>query len=100
VQAAQHLLVGLALQVGVAAGRQLAKPVLDAAQQFTPGLAGQPRQQPVEAEIGTVLADEVQHQAARLALVQPQAAADLLLEQHRALRRPQQQPACARPPCG
>jgi hypothetical protein len=75
----------------VAAWRQAAETVLDAAHQFTARQAGQARQQAVEPELGAVLADKVEHQAALLARCQAQAAADLLLEQHRALRGPQQQ---------
>ena len=90
-QTLQHLLSRLALQMDVAAGRQAAEAVLDAVHQFATRQAGQARQQAIEPELGAVLADEVEHQAALLAGRQAQAAADLLLEQHRALRGPQQQ---------
>jgi hypothetical protein len=75
----------------VAARRQAAEALRHAVHQFAARQAGQAGQQAVEAEIGAVLADEVQHQAALLAWRQAQPAADLLLEQHRALRGPQQQ---------
>jgi hypothetical protein len=87
----QHLLSRLALQVDVAPWRQAAETVLDAVHQLTARQAGQARQQAVEPELGAVLADEVKHQAALLPRRQTQAAADLLLEQHRVVRRPQQQ---------
>ena len=90
-QALQHLLTRLALQMDVAARRQAAEALRHAVHQFAARQAGQAGQQAVEAEIGAVLADEVQHQAALLAWCQAQPAADLLLEQHRALRGPQQQ---------
>jgi len=75
----------------VAARRQAAETVLDAVHQLAARQAGQARQQAVEPELGAVLADEVEHKAALLSRRQAQAAADLLLEQHRALRVPQQQ---------
>jgi len=46
----------------------------------------QARQQAVEPGLGAVLADKVEHQATLLARRQTPATADLLLEQHRALR--------------
>ena len=90
-QSPQHVLLRPALQVDVAARRQAAETVFDAVHQFAARQAGEARQQAVEAEFGAVLADEVEYQAALLAGCQAQAAANLLLKQHRALRGPQQQ---------
>ena len=73
----------------MAARRQLAKTMLDGLCQPRARQAGEGGEQPVEAELAPLLADEVQDQAAVLAWCQTQAPADLLLEQHRALRRAQ-----------
>ena len=90
-QAAQHLLAGLALQVDVATRRQQAEALVHRLDQLRARQPGELRQQAVEAEFLAVPADEIEDQAALLALGQTQSAADLLLEQHRALRRAQQE---------
>ena len=83
--------LGLAVQVQVTARGQVGEALLHVPDQLPARPTGQRPQPQVGAEGSVLLPDEVQHRAHRLLRVQPQAAAQLLQEHRRRLRRPQQQ---------
>jgi hypothetical protein len=75
----------------VAARGQVRKAFLDRLLEATPGAAEKGSIPSVEAELPPVHPDEVEHRAYRLAFGQPQATAQLLEEECRAVRGTQQQ---------
>jgi len=75
----------------VAAGRQEGEPSLYLVNETLARAAQERPEAAVESELGAVPPDEVQNGANGLAMGAPQPAAQLLKEQRRAVRWPQQQ---------
>lgn len=70
------------------AGRQRGEAVLHLTGQAAPANSRQGPMSEVEAELGVLVADEVQNRQAGLVIGQPEATAELLEEDRGALRRP------------
>src|SRR5262249_19601711 len=90
-QRPQDLVARYGIELKRASARQIREAILDRGAKSRARDPGERRIDRVEPELVAVLADEVEHQARRLARMEARTATELLQEQRRARGRPREQ---------